>query len=110
MAKEASRSTRRKTDNDVDRPRRIRLRPCDSRYRRERGSARDQMQKISAGKFHSALPAFRATVGSRNHSGLMLAARITLRHFSVSSAMSLPNSAGDVALGRNPRSSYFALM
>ena len=30
-----------------------------------------------------------------NHSGLMLAARITLPHFSVSSAMSVPNSAGE---------------
>ena len=30
-----------------------------------------------------------------DHSGLMLAARITLPHFSVSSAMSLPKSAGE---------------
>src|SRR5262249_40987042 len=44
------------------------------------------------------------------HSGLMLAARITLRHFSVSSAMSLAKSAGDPAWMRNPRSSYFALI
>ena len=33
----------------------------------------------------------------RPHSGLMLAARITLPHFSVSSAMSLPKSAGEPA-------------
>ena len=31
----------------------------------------------------------------RPHSALMLAARITLAHFSVSSAMSLPKSAGE---------------
>ena len=31
----------------------------------------------------------------RDHSGLMLAARITLLDFSVSSAMSLPKSAGE---------------
>src|SRR5262245_25324152 len=33
-------------------------------------------------------------LGRLDHSGLMLAARITLPHFSVSSAMSLPESAG----------------
>src|SRR5262249_16940457 len=41
---------------------------------------------------------------------LMLAALITLLHFSVSSAMSFPNSAGDPAWMRNPRSSYLALI
>src|SRR5215831_13552325 len=46
-----------------NRPRRIGLRPSEARRGRERGSARCQMQEISAGKFHSALPAFRATVG-----------------------------------------------
>src|SRR5260370_30428733 len=35
---------------------------------------------------------------------------ITLPHFAVSSATSLPKSAGDPALMRNPRSSYFALI
>ncbi len=48
--------------------------------------------------------------GTGGHSGLMPANLITLAHFRVSSAMILPNSAGDVALARNPRSSYFALM
>src|SRR6516164_8628556 len=33
------------------------LRPRETRDRRQRGSTRGQMQKISAGKFHSALPA-----------------------------------------------------
>src|SRR5215813_11480903 len=33
-------------------PRRIGLRPSEARHRRQRGSARGQMQKISAGKFH----------------------------------------------------------
>ena len=33
-----------------------RLRARDARHRRERGSARGQMQKSSAGKFHGALP------------------------------------------------------
>src|SRR5262249_28516432 len=35
-----------------DRSRRIGLCPCDARHGRQRGSARGQMQKISAGKFH----------------------------------------------------------
>src|SRR5262245_37041688 len=35
---------------------------------------------------------------------------MTLPHFSVSSAMSLPKSAGDPAWTRNPRSSYLALI
>src|SRR5262249_52738121 len=38
-------------DDDPDWPRRIGFRPCDPRHR-ERGSARCEMQKISAGKFH----------------------------------------------------------
>src|SRR5262249_2902362 len=39
-----------------------------------------------------------------DHSGLMLAARITLPHFSVSSAMSLPKSAGESTSGALPTS------
>src|SRR5499426_1987620 len=39
-----------------------------------------------------------------DHSGLMLAARMTLPHFSVSSAMSLPNSPGESASTSPPRS------
>jgi hypothetical protein len=38
------------------------------------------------------------------HSGLMLANLITLAHFSVSSAISFPNSAGDPGSGVPPRS------
>jgi hypothetical protein len=37
--------------------------------------------------------------GGWPHSGLILAARITLPHFSVYSAMNLPNSAGELANG-----------
>ena len=37
---------------DPHRPRRIGLRPCDARHGRQRSSARGQMQKLSAGKFH----------------------------------------------------------
>src|SRR5262245_64889790 len=41
-------------DDDAHRTRWIGLRPSDPRHGRERGSARGQMQKISAGKFHFA--------------------------------------------------------
>src|SRR5262245_17762020 len=49
---DVARPARRKADNDAHRPRRIALRPRDPRDGRQRGSARGQMQKISAGKFH----------------------------------------------------------
>src|ERR1700674_1783359 len=45
----------------------------------------------------------------RPHSALILAARITLAHFSVSSAMSLPNSAGELGNTAAPRSARRAL-
>jgi hypothetical protein len=44
------------------------------------------------------------------HSALMLAARITLPHFSVSSANSLPNSVGVIGIGTLPRSTMRALI
>src|SRR6516162_1055713 len=49
-------------------------------------------------------------LGLPDHSALMLAARITLAHFSVSSAMSLPKSAGDIGIGTPPRSASRALI
>src|SRR5262245_47035878 len=45
-----------------------------------------------------------------DHSGLMLAAWITLPHFSVSSAISLPNWAGDPGSGVPPKSANRALI
>src|SRR5262249_14779756 len=45
-------AARGKADDDVHRPRRIGLRESEARCDRKRGSARGQMQKISAGKFH----------------------------------------------------------
>src|SRR6476659_3495053 len=44
------------------------------------------------------------------HSGLILAARITLAHFSVSSAMSLPKSAGEPISAMPSSSASFALI
>ena len=46
----------------------------------------------------------------RSHSALMFAARTTLPHFSVSSAMSLPKSAGEPASTVPPRSASRALI
>src|SRR6478609_10127151 len=42
------------------------------------------------------------------YSGLMLAARITLPHFSVSSAMNFPSSAGVIGIGTAPMSANCA--
>src|SRR5262249_59616538 len=60
-------------------------------------------------------PAIRGTdftechLGLPDHSALMLRARMTLPHFSVSSAMSLPKSGGDSASASPPRSASRAL-
>src|SRR5262245_3686312 len=81
--------------NDRDGTRRIGLRPCDPRHGRQRGSARCKMEKISAGKFHSALPEYGRRSAFRHHSALMLAPRITFAHFAVSSAMSFLKSVGE---------------
>src|SRR6516165_512918 len=48
--------------------------------------------------------------GCLGYSGLMLAARITLPHFSVSSAISLPKSAGEPGSSVAPRSASRALI
>jgi hypothetical protein len=42
--------------DDGYRPRRVGLRLCNARHGRQRGRARCQMQKLSTGKFHGALP------------------------------------------------------
>jgi hypothetical protein len=44
------------------------------------------------------------SVARADHSGLMLAARITLPYFSVLSEMSWPNSAADIGIGMSPKS------
>src|SRR6516165_7577612 len=46
------RATRRKWNHEPDRPRWVGLRPSKARHGRQRGGARCQMQKLSAGKFH----------------------------------------------------------
>jgi hypothetical protein len=45
---DVNRLTRGKSDDDAHRPRRIGLRPSKARDGRQRGSARGQMQKLSA--------------------------------------------------------------
>ena len=55
--------------NQTHWPRRIGLRPCDPRHGRERGSARGQMQKLSAGKFHRRLSVSRRFTRSPRRRG-----------------------------------------
>ena len=45
-------------DDDADRPQWITLRRCHQRRGRQRGNSCRQMQKLSAGKFHVALPKY----------------------------------------------------
>src|SRR5262249_51877551 len=99
-------SAPRKPDDQTHRPRRIGLRPSDARDGRQRGRAGGQMmQKFAAGKFHDV-----SLNDATLHSGLMLAARITLPHFSTSSAMNLPKSEGIIGIGMPPKSSSRALI
>src|SRR5260370_17226087 len=58
-------AARRKANNPVHRPCRIGLRPRDARDSRQRGSARCQMQKSSAWKFHSSIPSSAFTLHHR---------------------------------------------
>src|SRR5215472_7170447 len=61
-------------------------------------------------------PAIRGTdvtehwIGLPHQSALMLAARITLAHFSVSSTTIFSNSAGDIGIGTLPSSARRALI
>src|SRR5262245_12621308 len=105
--------------NQRDWPRRISLR---SRYAwrgGQRGRACSQMQKFSAEKIHDVpseddcvlRPRFMERGGlAAIYSGLMLAARITLPHLSVSAAMSLLKSAGEPGSALPPSSAKRAVM
>src|SRR5262249_15991875 len=100
---------RRKSDNDAHRPRRIGLRPRDPRNGWQRGSARDQMQKLSAGEFHCSrlfgfnsyirLPGFMKLPRPADHPAFAPEIFTIFAHLSVSSPMNLANSAGEVANG-----------
>jgi hypothetical protein len=50
--KQVRHTPRRKSNDQADRPRRIGLRPRDTRYGRQRGRAGGQIQEFAAGKFH----------------------------------------------------------
>jgi hypothetical protein len=95
--------------NPIDRPRR-RRRPAPCRRQERRGAA-NKDDPIPFSEVHSitSSAAIRQTkrygmCSRADHSALMLAARITLPHFSVSSATSFPNSAGVIGMG-SPASS-----
>src|SRR5262249_35219797 len=86
----------------------IRLRPCAARECREDGSARGQMQELSAEKFHRAdrMPALSAAIPHRRfrhrqlrtHSPLILASATNCAHLRVSAAMNVLNPCGVTAL------------
>ena len=63
-------------------------------------SANDPKRTLASPKSRNAIYG----ISGWPYSGFMLAVRITLPHFSVSSAMSLPKSAGEPASTRLPRS------
>src|SRR5262245_18133926 len=54
----------REANNDAHRPRRIGLRPCNARDRRQRGSTGGQMQECAAGKFHFEPPSSHHSITS----------------------------------------------
>src|SRR5215831_8856119 len=70
------RATRRKWNHEPDRPRRIGLRPRETRHGRQRSSARCEMEKISAGKFRVEPPftSFYHLVGAQHERGWHLEA------------------------------------
>src|SRR5262249_56356905 len=84
-----------KTNDAAHQPRRIGLRPGSPRDGGKRGSARGEMEKFPAGKFHGVPLRNAATL----HSALMSAVRITLPHLSASSALNVPNPAHAMLLG-----------
>src|SRR5262249_55428489 len=83
-----------------------------------RSTATEQIQPLQCADVHRCPPREFAErilwnidpTADRPHSPLMLAARITLPHFSVSSAMNLPNSAGIIGIGTPPRSARLAFI
>src|SRR6202035_1409622 len=82
------------------RPYRIGLRHGDIGQKWKRHGARGQLQKFSTGNFHVVHP-----IKTADHSALIFANLFTFAHFSVSSAMNLPKSAGEPANTPQPRSS-----
>src|SRR5262249_50126685 len=64
-------TTGREADDDAHRPRRIGLRPCNARDRRQRGSARCQMKKLPpVGKFHFQPPSHHSITSSARASSV----------------------------------------
>src|SRR5450759_3261544 len=66
---DVGRAAGRIADDPAHPPRRIVLRHCDARYGRKRGSARCQMKKLTAEKFHSITSSAR-TLEERYHTSL----------------------------------------
>jgi hypothetical protein len=75
-------ATRGIADDDAHRPRRIRLRPSETRDRQEAGGASDLTQKSTARTFHDR--SFRTSAIRTAHSALIPAALMMGHHFSIS--------------------------
>src|SRR5262249_8622620 len=99
----------RKTDNEAHRPGGIGLRPRDARGRRQRGSARGELQKFPAGSFHGVCQ----KCGGAFASSIRVCAGefgTTLAHLSVSSAKRRAKSAGEPGSGVLPSSAIRAFI
>src|SRR5262249_18116396 len=86
------------------------LRPRDLRRKWQCGAAHCQMQKQAAWKLHDVPSIILDYEIIEDQSALMLAARTTLPHFSVSSAMNFSNAAVEVGNTMLPRSANRAFM
>src|SRR5262249_35249455 len=98
------RAARREADDDAHRAGRIGLRPHGPRPQRQRPAARGQTQELPTAKCHGP-----ASCNNGYQSGFAPENLTTLLHFSVSSAMSLPNAAGEPGNVVPPRSANRAL-
>src|SRR5262249_47425424 len=106
---DVDRAARRIAGDDAYRSRWIGLRGRRARDH-QRASAGGQTQELSSVReFHLALATEHYGRWS-SCSGLMLAARITLPHFSVSSSINLPKSVGEPTSGGPPKSASRALI
>src|SRR5258707_12648644 len=68
-----------------------------------------QLHRPSSGH-RDAFGLYGVSTARRPHSALMLRARMTLPHFSVSSAMSFPNAADVIDIGSKPKPASRAFM
>src|SRR5262245_11405191 len=91
-------------DDEAHRPRRIRLRPRDTRHRQQRGSTRCQLQKSTTGKFHFTPPSHHSITSSARASSV--GGTLRPRTFAVVRLMTRSNLVGcstGISAGFAPR-------